>query len=193
MNSRIFLKTKPWEKERYEVTREIFKHSLRGNPNLRTSNYRAVYDSEIDYEKTFWNLGDIVKFGGAYHDYQIKNTWRYWYYKKDDIDNYIKNNCLRNEKTPLYAAHQYAIILSRYKWIKYKWHGIYRDYGTVIMMLSGSKVGHIRRFYACTPWSRIDIYPYASNTYTDLFQGTSVGSDVKNFLERLMRKFGNEN
>jgi hypothetical protein len=193
MNSRLFLKTKPWEKDRYEVIREPEKQHPRGNPNLSVAPYRSVYDTDIDYEKTYWKLGDVVRFGSAYHDYLLKKSWKYWYYKKEDMDAHIKENCLRHEKTPLYAAHEYAIILSRYKWIKYKWHGIYRDYGSVIMMLTGSRPGYIRRFYACSPWNKIDTYPYRYDSTKVLFYETPIGADVKNFLERLMRKFGNEN
>lgn len=192
-SSSLFLKTKPWEKDKYEVTRKSVRNHPRRNPHLNISSCRAVYDTDIDYEKTYWKLGDVVKFGRAYYDYEVRNNWRSWYFKKEDIDAYIKENCVRREKIPLYAEEQYAIILSRYKWIKYKWHGIYKDYGSVIMMLSGSMAGHIRRFYACSPWQRIDTFPYQQQDLTELFQGTTVGSNEKNFLERLMRKFGNEN
>jgi hypothetical protein len=187
-DSRLFLKTKPWEKDRYETTKSCKMRYPRGN----VTECRVVYDTDIDYSKTYWKLGDIVQFGTSYHDYEVRYSWRQWYLTEKDLQKYIKENCPRRYHTPLYAQNQYAIILSRYKLTKYKWHGKFRDYGTVIMMLSGSHIGHIRRYFVCRPWNKIDTYPYQYDQ-TELLQGTTVGTDVKNFLERLMRKFGNEN
>jgi len=45
-------------------------------------------------------------------------------------------------KFPNYAVGEFAVILERYKITKFKNH-TYNDYGSVVMMLTGKKKGHI--------------------------------------------------
>jgi hypothetical protein len=173
---------KPWNPYRYE-TIKTSRHSRRGN-----SDYRVIYNNLTDYNKTWWKLGDLIKFDNGYNIYPVIDNWQLWCYKNSDRERYIKENCKRVQHIPLYASGQMAIILGRYRVKKFKWHGIYRDYGTVIMMLSGSSIGHIRRYYIKTPWSRLDSYPYNNNNHSELFQGVTVGNNIKVFLENLVEK-----
>jgi len=46
-------------------------------------------------------------------------------------------------KYPRYAIGEYGVILERYRITKYKGLGEYKDYGVVVMMISGKKKGHI--------------------------------------------------
>jgi hypothetical protein len=52
-----------------------------------------------------------------------------------DTDNY-----------PKYARGEYAVVLSRYRYIKHKYIK-YIDYGAVVMFITGERKGHSRRFY----------------------------------------------
>jgi len=91
--------------------------------------------------------------------------------KVGDIIRFLKTSCHRfgiyryqkNKNVPAYARGEYATIIGIYRWVKYKNH-TYLDYGRVIQMLTGSKIGHIRR-YNISPW--IVITPRNKN-YTRL-------------------------
>ena len=58
-----------------------------------------------------------------------------------------------NKKVPSYARGEFGIIIGIYKWIKQE--GLYNDYGRIIQMLTGTKIGHIRRYYVTYPWQVI--------------------------------------
>jgi len=182
MNKELFFrKTQPWEEDSYEV--------IRSSSKYRNTTFKSVYSTIVNSNKIYWKLGDLIKFDSGYHDYFLRNNWRYWYYNEEDRYNYIKNNCGRNIKVPLYAANETAIIIGRYKWTKYK-YSTFSDYGSVVMMLTGTSIGKVRRYYACTPWEKIDTYPYHTNEYPELFQGVNPLSDVNTFLQKLTETIG---
>jgi hypothetical protein len=109
----------------------------------------------------------------------------------------MRKNRLYDKRIPGYARNQYAIVLARYRWTKYKGYQNYRDYGSFIMMLSGDKIGHIRKYYATTPWGEIGRFPYTKMKYNKkpetLFQGVEIGNDSIIFLENLVRTLSNGN
>ena len=74
---------------------------------------------------------------------------------------------IRNINIPKYARNAYAIILARYKWTKYKKYMTFRDYGCIIMMLTGPRIGHVRKYYAKIPYSTVCKYPYETNITND--------------------------
>lgn len=47
---------------------------------------------------------------------------------------------------PKYARGEFAVVLSRYRYIKHKYKN-YIDYGAVVMFVSGQRKGYSRRFY----------------------------------------------
>lgn len=47
---------------------------------------------------------------------------------------------------PKYARGEYAVVLSRYRYIKHKFMK-FIDYGAVVMFITGERKGYSRRFY----------------------------------------------
>jgi len=123
--------------------------------------------------------------------------WESWFLSEKDKDKFMKKHKYYDRKIPAYARNQYAIVLARYKWTKYKGYSIFRDYGTFIMMLTGSKVGYIRKYYITCPYQYIARYPYSKILYNlnheKLFHGVGIEEDKTIFLENLVRKLTNEN
>jgi len=86
--------------------------------------------------------------------------------KKEDYLNSLHNdkNVVRNETIPLYARTEYGMIVARYKWIKDKVWKVFYDYGSIILMLTGPRAGHMRRFYFKCPYDKVAKYPYKKIT-----------------------------
>ena len=178
---------KPWEYMTYTVTR----HEARRYGRRRSNNYsyEAQFETLKNYNRSYWKLGDVVKFGNGLYPY-IKDSWESWFLNGKDLETFIERNNLADRRIPVYARNQYAIILARYRWIKRK-YSTFSDYGSFIMMLTGDKVGHMRKYYTSRPYEMIERYPYTKNIlidYETLFHGVERGDDVKIFLEKLMRK-----
>lgn len=139
-------------------------------------NYNHTYDAEYQlvndgHHMAYWCRADIIKLGSGYYG-PPGEEWRKWFQLKEDYLEFLHNNRRRDKRIPLYARSEYALILSRYKWVKHK-HKKYRDYGTIFMMLTGSKIGHIRKIFASTPFSIFSSFPYGKP-----------GSYVDNMIER---------
>jgi len=99
--------------------------------------------------------GDIVKFGSGY--YEVLNDWKSWFIK-DQEDK--KKFWQRDIRIPYYAQNNYAIVVNRYRWLKYKYRK-FMDYGAVIMMITGNNIGHIRKYYSHSrPFLVKAAYPY---------------------------------
>jgi len=183
---------KPWEYMTYSTRRFVI-HPINNRRNwykTRSHDYRAVFETLENYNKTTWKLGDVVKFGKGYYLKAI--DWQAWFLNEKDFDQYLKKHKRYNKSIPAYARNQYAIVLARYKWTKYKGYMTYIDYGSFIMMLTGSKIGHIRKYYVVNPYEFIGAYPYVKMRYNlnhdRLFHGVERVKDVTHFLENLVRK-----
>jgi hypothetical protein len=121
--------------------------------------------------------------------------WPRWFIKSDEeYCNYLKKHCPRTNIVPLYAHEQYAIIINRYRWIKEKYKTFY-DYGSIIMMLSGKRIGHIRRYYVTTPWSFVAGHPYKKFAHPS-FRKVVIplvkdvfNDDLHTFLKNITEKF----
>lgn len=179
---------KPWEHITYNTNRTVVRRQY-GSTSVH--NYDAVFETLKSYDRSQWKLGDIVRFGKGYNG-RMGNRWESWFLNNNDLDEYLRKNKLYDRRIPAYARTQYAIVLARYKWTKYKGYSTFRDYGTFIMMLTGDKIGHIRKYYVTCPYEVIGAYPYTKMKYNvkpeNLFHGAVVGESVKNFLENLMEK-----
>lgn len=176
---------KPWEYMTYtKRTNSVCRHAGHGS-------YIARFETLKNYNRTYWKLGDVVKFGKGYYDWN-REGWESWFLNEIDYHEYLKRNRLYDRRTPAYARKQYAIVLARYKWVKDKGYHTFSDYGSFIMMLTGSKVGRMRKYYITTPWQEIGRYPYIKMRYNlnreKLFHGVEREEDVKVFLENLVRK-----
>lgn len=122
--------------------------------------FKLIKDSKSGY----WSRGDLILFNSGYYNWTFdhKCSWKKWFMSKRDYLNALENDemTFRDKRIPKYARLECAILLSRYKWIKEKDYKFYHDYGSVIMMLTGSKAGHIRRYYLKTPYGKVSEYPY---------------------------------
>jgi len=183
---------KPWEHMSYTIKKTVVRTIIRRRYGHRDiHSYDAQFSTLENYNRSTWKLGDVVKFGKGYHVRKV-DGWQTWFLNKMDYHEHLKRNRCYDRTIPAYARNNYAIVLARYKWTKYKDCCIFRDYGTFIMMLTGSKVGHIRKYYIKCPYQYIGRYPYTKMRYNlnreKLFHGVERVEDVKVFLENLVRK-----
>ena len=120
-----------------------------------------------DRPQSYWFRGDIVVFGDGYHNaFTRRHDWRKWFMSNEDYLNRLDSDetLQRVTKIPLYARSQYAMIASRYKWVKDKGWNVFYDYGSIILMLTGPRAGHMRRFYITCPFQKVARYPYGRLT-----------------------------
>ena len=150
----------PWIDEEYRI-RRIVPCKSRSRRLFCGEEYIADF-SPVDpnnYNCT-WKPGDIVQFYLGYGEYVLqKESWRSWFMKREDYLDYLERTYRRVQNIPLYARGEFGIVLTRYRWRKYKYK-VYNDYGTIVMMLSGKKKGHVRKFYANIPFVLMCPYPY---------------------------------
>jgi len=125
-----------------------------------TERYKATFEIVEDSDRCFWKSGDVIQFDIGYRRMYGAQDWRSWFMPWDEYLQYLDSNYPRSYNMPLYARTELGIILSRYRWVKEKDFGTYRDYGSIIMMLTGSRKGHVRRYYSSFPYWRITRYPY---------------------------------
>ncbi len=186
---------KPWEHMTYATIKTVSHKGYGGI--IRTHSYDAIFETLKSYDRSHWKPGDVIKFGDGISQRASAETWRNWFLNDADLDAYLKENRLYSYRIPAYARNQYAIMLARYKWTKFKGFGKYIDYGSFIMMLTGSKVGYIRKYYITTPWTDIGQYPYTKMRYKlnrdKLFHGVERGDDSIVFIENLVRELTNGN
>ena len=119
---------------------------------------------------TTWKRGDIIKFGNGYFgSYDYKD----WFL--NDEDKALRLS--RDNRIPFYAMNEYAVLMTRYRVVKNKHGSIFKDYGSHIMMLTGSKIGKMRRYYSCNPFTLVDNFPYKQND--------SVATDILTHLNAI--------
>ena len=132
-----------------------YSNTYRSAPVIKRRLYTAHFTTIPDNKQLVWRKGDVVRFGTGFHGFYY-DDWKQWFLKSKDKTKFLPVN----KRIPKYARSEYAMIVNRYKWIKYK-SPIYIDYGANIMMLTGSKAGRIRRYYASSyPWMIVKRYPY---------------------------------
>lgn len=133
---------RPWEEE---PERYSYSTRCRGVANC--------VREPIEDARTIWKRGDIIKFG---HGYFNSHDYKDWFLSNEDKVKYME----RDKRIPRYACNQYAIVMTRYRVVKNKYGSIFRDYGSHIMMLTGSRIGKMRRYYVANPFERVDRFPY---------------------------------
>jgi hypothetical protein len=171
------LSEQPWGKTYFE-SHEGFCHTGYWKAHKREpTTFKAQFKLIQDRKGNYWSRGDIILFNSGYYNWNFdrRSPWKKWFLTKETYLEALKNDAatLSDKKVPNYARLEYGMLLARYKWIKDKnYHGkIYQDYGSIIMMLTGSKVGHIRRYYLKTPYAQVSKYPYDHITpfYTERY------------------------
>jgi len=141
--------------------RQEGRRSRRYSKNIIHFSYNAYY-CLVKHSRTY-PRGAIIQFDYGCQEY-VQEEWQRWFYEKDDFLNYLYKNKKRNKKVPLYARTEYAMIVSRYKWIKQK-HKCYVDYGTIVMMLTGQRIGHVFKVYLSCPFGVISEFPFMENYF----------------------------
>ena len=152
------------EGDSYKVTKSGVSNGLqyrRMNIAPFYETYEATFEIIHDQGRCYWKTGDIVQFDSGYHrSWKYEQRWQSWFMEKDKYLQFLKENCARRTQVPMYAAHQFGIILNRYKWVKHKMLKKYSDYGSIVVMLTGKRAGHIRKYYTTSPWTWVGSYPY---------------------------------
>jgi len=141
----------PWEKSEHHG----FYTSTWGRGRHRKLTYPRTVEYLDDDTKQYWRKGDIIKFDNG-RKIPWKQTWESWFLFKDDWLATLPWNGI----TPKYAEEQYAVIAGRYRIVKNKRGCIYKDYGVVIMMITGPKKGHMRKYYLRRPFEHVCKFPY---------------------------------
>jgi len=104
--------------------------------------YRLRKKQEVkDSSRLDRRKGDIVLFGTSY---KLFDDYRDWYYTNEDKKIYGK----LNKFVPRYANEELGMVVGRHRWLNVKSFGTFRNYGTTVMMISGSKKGHLRKYGA---------------------------------------------
>jgi hypothetical protein len=103
-----------------------------------------------DSDRSLNRIGTIVKLNSSFRKPYF-NDWQEWFLTKRD-----KNKKKRRIPwRPLYCSEQYAIIANCYKRVKDKgWH-TFSDYGKIVILLTGSKIGRVKKLYMQSPYDRI--------------------------------------
>lgn len=133
----------------------------KSNYNKYTRCYKKIFEHLPDSDLQEWRKGDIVQFENGLV-WSESNTWLEWFLSEGDYMNFLKDNPKkRRPVVPIYAALQYAIIIGRYRTIKRKVCGIYYDYGSVVLMLTGAATGHCRGYSGLSPFIKVSNFPHS--------------------------------
>ena len=141
----------PWEHEQFNSYYEPCGKFGR----FRGSSHRTRYETVPDSKRLGARKGDIIRFGSGYHK-QNFGDWRDWF-PNSRVDK--KKFWTRNPSIAKYADHQFAVVANRYRWIKYK-SQTFMDYGAIIMMVTGKKPCHSRKYYINKPYRKISAFPH---------------------------------
>ena len=155
------LSEQPWGQTYYE-RRMGWTYGYYGRQHITPVEIDAQFFLVKDSRASYWLRGDIVKFEAGYHRWNLRENWRQWFMSKQDYLNTLAHDetLCRDKRIPLYARLEYGLLVSRYKWAKDKQWKVFYDYGSIILMLTGSKAGHMRRYFVTCPYMIFSRYPY---------------------------------
>ena len=122
----------------FSITAQAYKSFLdRTGIQSEINSPEKIADYAYSTHKDFASLGRI---GSLIADF---NDWKDWFLKsrKDKMKFWRKII-----KIPKYTRNQYAILMCRYRITRRKYR-TFKDYGSHMMFISGSKPGHLRRYY----------------------------------------------
>jgi len=170
---------RPWELEPKHYQYEYYRGRKMGRQGLVHCTREPVSDINTTHKR-----GDIYKFGSGYNETKFTD-WKEWFLKtrKDKMKYWSKI-----PNIPKYARNQYAILMCRYKITREKYK-IFTDYGSHVMFISGSKPGHLRRYYSRCPATLCGQFPYfhINKGVTKLF----LKLGIINLAKDLYSKYGN--
>ncbi len=136
-----------WEHEQFNSYYEPYR--------FRGSSHRTRYETVPDSKRLGARKGDIIKFGSGFYERPF-GDWKDWFLTSR-ADRKIFWN--RRKSIPLYSIHQFAVVANHYRWIKYK-SKTFMDYGAIIMMVTGKKPCHFRKYYIDKPYRKISAFPH---------------------------------
>jgi len=146
----------PWEKQSVHYTQPSHNTTRRipsGYENIGPSSYEVIKEYINDSPRQYWRKGDIVKFDDGFLSKYL-HGWKDWFLTKADQ----KKEWLKDPRIPVYSRDQLAVIIGRYRVVKMKYRN-FADYGIVLMMISGSKIGHSRSYYVHRPFVKKTKFP----------------------------------
>lgn len=126
----------------------------------RRSTFRGKYPTRyvkqyLDDNPTMsYRKGDIVKFTDGFFHRQFSD-WRGWFVTKKDQKKFWP----RNPDVAKWAINQIGIVIGRYRKVKFKYRH-FADYGAVVMLLTGPKIGHTRHYWTAKPFNIICPFEY---------------------------------
>jgi len=164
--------------------------------HLTGQEYPTRYETVEDSERLSIRKGDIVRFGSGYYERDF-GDWRDWF-PTSRVDK--KKFWRRNPIIAKYADNQYAVIVNRYRWIKYK-RQTYIDYGKILMFLTGSKPCKTRKYYVTKPYRKTSTFPHLhrdGNIYVKMKKPFKVidktwflfDFNLSEFIAKLLTKYG---
>lgn len=131
----------PWEYQKYYDSQPYKARGWNGETFTRgicETKFEYLNDNQI----MVFRKGDIVQFNDGLIKKSYSN-WKSWFLTEEDlIKSYPKH-----PNTPYYVRNQYGLVIGRFRKIKFKYRIVY-DYGVVIMMLSGDRIGYYRRYWS---------------------------------------------
>lgn len=136
----------PWVKQSFSGSYIAYPH-YHGNRDGRPARYVKEY---LDDNPTMhYRKGDIVKFNDGFFHHKYSD-WRGWFVTKKDQKKFWP----RNPAVARWARNQIGIVIGRYRKIKMK-YSTFTDYGAVVMLLTGPRVGHTRHYWSAKPFNII--------------------------------------
>jgi hypothetical protein len=104
-----------------------------------------------DSKRCINRLASIVKLDSCWRRI-YNNDWRDWFLDENDKD---KSQYKKIPNIPKYCSEEYGLVVNKYKKIKIKSGTKFYDYGLIVMMLTGSKVGRVKSFYMTSPFIKV--------------------------------------
>jgi len=149
-----------WEKFSNTEYYQGFCYRMPGGNFMHKRTIESMEDSTMQH----WRKGDLVQFFNGILPSLRDKTWWSWFTRGKVFKKFLKQNpSIRDIRIPFYAINEYGLIIGRYKKTKYfdcRDDLKFYNYGSVIMLLTGSKPGRIKRCYGSTLFNKISSYPH---------------------------------
>jgi len=136
----------PWVKQSFSGTYFACSHRSTFRDGRRTRYVKEYLD---DNPTMHYRKGDIVKFTDGFYHRQFSD-WRGWFVAKKDQKKFWP----RNPDVARWARNQLGVVIGRYRKIKMK-YSTFTDYGAVVMLLTGPRIGHTRHYWSAKPFNII--------------------------------------
>lgn len=94
-------------------------------------------------------MARITAIGHSYRGDSYKYQKEYQVVKDSQRLNLRKGDVVQVSKwcRSKYARNQFGVIVGRYRWVKWKGGEPYRDYGAVVLFITGKRKGKEKKFY----------------------------------------------